>query len=102
MLLAAILTVYATRNVVVGPDIQTILTCGLFGATLSVAISALVAWIAQVRSPAAARAAARLTLLALLAAFFWYSGWLPNFALPGTAISTAIAFLFLFLRKRSA
>ena len=102
MLLSGILIVYATRNVVVGPDIQTVLECGVFGVALSLAVASLIAWIADVTSTSAARLASRIALLGFLAAFFLYSGWLPTFALPGAAISTAVAAVILVLRKRRA
>jgi hypothetical protein len=102
MLLSGILIVYATRNIVVGPDIRTVLECGVFGVALSTAIASLIAWIADITSPSAARLASRLALLAFLAAFFLYAGWLPSVALRGAAISTAVAAVFLLLRKRRA
>ncbi len=102
MLISGILIVYATRNVVVGPDLQTVFECGIFGAALSIAAAALVAWISQVASESYARLAARLILLALLAAFFLYSRFLPDVALEGALIAAAVAALFLLLRRRRA
>lgn len=100
MLLSGILLVYATRNVVVGPDIRTVLECSLFGTALSTAVASLVAWIAELSSQGAARLASRIALLAFLAAFFLYSGWLPNIALRGAAISTAASAVILLLRRK--
>jgi hypothetical protein len=102
MLISGLLTVYATRNVVVGPDLLNLLECGVFGAALSTAVAAVVAWTAQAASETAARIAARVILLALLVAFFLYSGWLPDIALPAAAICVIIAAIFLLLRSRRA
>jgi hypothetical protein len=98
MLFSGILVVYATRNVVVGPDVRTILECAVFGAALSTAAASCIAYLAEVTSQGTVRLAARVLLLALLAAFFLYAGWLPNVALRGAAISTAIAAIILLLR----
>jgi ABC-type enterochelin transport system permease subunit len=102
MLLAGILTVYATRNVVVGPDLRTVAECGVFGAALSLAVSAFVACVAQIVSANAARIAARVLLLALLTAFFLYSRWLPDIALRGAALLTGAAIVLLMLRRQQA
>lgn len=102
LLLLGILVVYATRNVVVGPDLRTVLECAIFGAALSTACASGVAYLAEVTSLSTARLASRFILLALLAAFFLYSGWLPDFALRGAAISTAFAAIILFLRRQRA
>jgi hypothetical protein len=102
MLFAGILTVYMTRTVVVGPDLRTVAECGLFGAALSLAVTAFIAWLANAASENAARICARLVLLTLLAGFFLYSRWLPDVALRGAVISTLLAALFLELRRRQA
>jgi hypothetical protein len=102
MLISGILIVYATHNVVVGPDLPTVLECGIFGAALSTAVAAAVAWTAQIASETAARIVARVILLAFLVAFFLYARWLPDIALQGATISAIAATAFLLLRKRRA
>lgn len=100
MLLTGIAVVYLTRNVVVGPDFHSLLACAAFGAALTLAVAALVASVASKTSEFVARIVARTILLALLGAFYLYSGWLPDVAWTGAAISGVIALLLLLLRAR--
>ncbi|MEP6963324.1 MAG: hypothetical protein ABI995_14680 [Acidobacteriota bacterium] len=95
MLLVAVVTVYLSRTVVVGPDLLSLAECGLFGISLSAAVSVLVTFLTIYVSARVAQAAARLCLFALLGLFFLWSGWLPAVALRGAAICTAVALLFL-------
>jgi hypothetical protein len=96
-LVAAVVTVYLTNHVVVGPDVISLAECGLFGLMVSFAASTGVAFVNRVSggSTAAGRIFARLALFGLLAGFYFRSTWLPAVALEGAAISAAIALLFL-------
>jgi hypothetical protein len=101
MLVTGVGVVYLTRRVVVGPDLQTLAECGLFGLALSSAVSSVVAFTAAQVSVATAKVVARLLLLALLALFYLWPGWLPDVALMGAALCAGIAAIFLFLLNRT-
>lgn len=94
MLLTGVVAIYAARTVVVGPNLVSLAECGLFGLTLSIAACLIVAY-------SASRLVARLLLLCLLALFYFWSGWLPDVALMGAAVSGGIALVFgMLLRGR--
>ncbi len=95
MLVLGIVTVYVSRGgrIVVGPDLQSLAECAVLGLTLSWAISTATAWISIRTSPRAAKTVVRLMFLALLAAFYLRSGWLPFVALRGAAIALLASIL---------
>jgi len=102
MLSIGIATVYFTRTVVVGPNLESLAECGLFGLALSAAVSSIVAFTAARTTASNAKIVARLLLLALLALFFFQSGWLPDVALLGAAVGAGIAAICLLLLRRQA
>lgn len=94
MLVTGVATIYATHTVVVGPNLASLAECGLFGLALSIAACLIVAY-------AASKLIARLILVSLLALFYFWSGWLPDVALMGAAVSGGIALVFgMLLRGR--
>jgi ABC-type enterochelin transport system permease subunit len=101
MLATGVVLVYLTRNVVVGPNLRSLAECGLFGATLAAAVASCVGYVRKVASENAARVAARVILLALLALFYLRSRWLPDVALQGAALLEGLWLLFTWLPLRS-
>jgi hypothetical protein len=101
MLLCGIAAIYLTRTVPFGPNLASLAECGLFGVALSTAASLVVAFTAKRASPGTAKVVARLLLLALLAVFYFWSGWLTEVALMGAAISAGVAGLFALLLRRN-
>ena len=101
MLLAGVATIYMTRPVPVGPNLLSLAECGLFGLALSAAVSLIVAFTASRASVNAAKIVARLLLLALLALFYFWSGWLTDVALIGAALCAGIAVAFAILLRRT-
>jgi hypothetical protein len=101
MLFAAIATVYITHQVYVGPDLESLATCVLFGLALSLAVSATVVWMSWTYSPSAARGMFRLIFLALLVGFFFQPRRLPAMAPWGAGIALAVAAV-VYLRLRAA
>jgi hypothetical protein len=101
MLITGVAAVYLRHRVVVGPDLVTLAQSGLFGVTLSAAASLVVAFLLTRTSPAAAKIAARVLLLGLLALFYFWSGWLPDVAMMGAAISAGIAAIFWMALRRA-
>lgn len=101
LLFAAIATVYATRQVYVGPDLESLAMCALFGLALSLAVSTITVWMSWKYSPSAARGMVRLVFLMLLVVFFSRSRRLPAMAPWGTGIALAVATVF-YLRLRAA
>jgi hypothetical protein len=94
MLLTGVAAIYLTRPVAVGPNLRSLAECGVFGLTLSITASLIV-------SATASKLVARLLLLCLLALFYFWSGWLPDVAWMGAALSAGIAAVFLILRRRA-
>ena len=92
MLLTGVGTIYTTRSVVVGPNVVSLAECGLFGLALSAAVCGIVTFTAS-------KWVARLLLLSLLALFYFWSGWLPDVALMGAALSAGIAAVFALLLR---
>jgi len=95
MLVLGIATVYVSRGVriVVGPDFQSLTECAVLGFTLSWAVSAVGVWLSLKISPRAAKTAVRLVFVALLAAFYLRSGWLPAVAIRGAGIALLASIL---------
>jgi len=100
MLILGVALIYSTRTVVVGPDLRSLAECGLFGLTLSAAVSSIVAFLARRTSGSMAKIVARVLLLGLLAVFFFWSGWLPQVALMGAGLCAGIAIVFWRLGRR--
>jgi hypothetical protein len=96
MLLLGMITVYVSRweRIVVGPDLRSLAECGALGLTLSWAVSTAAVWLSVRFSPVAAKGVVRMVFLALLAAFYLRSGWLPTVALRGAGIALLAAILF--------
>jgi hypothetical protein len=101
MLLAGVATVYVTRPVLVGPNLVSLAECGIFGLTLSAAVSLIVAFAASRASVGTAKVLARVLLLGLLALFYFWSGWLTDVAWMGAALSAGIALVFAILLRRT-
>jgi hypothetical protein len=103
LLAVALATVYVVHKgpVIVGPNLQSLSECLLFGLTLSLAITAAAVWLAVRFSPAVSRGVVRVIFLALVAAFYVGSGWLPAIALRGAFIAFAVSILFLLALKTS-
>ncbi len=97
MLVLGIATVYVSRGgrIVVGPDFQSLAECAALGFTLSWAVSTAAVWLSLKISPRAAKAVVRLVFLALLAAFYLRSGWLPAVAMRAAGIALLVAILLL-------
>jgi hypothetical protein len=102
MLLLGLITVYVPRRgrIVVGPDLASLAECAAFGLTLSMAVSTAAVWLSVRFSPGAGKRVVRLTLLGLLAAFYFRSGWLPNVGMRGAGIALLASILF-FLALRA-
>lgn len=101
MLLLGIATIYLSRGgrIAVGPDLRSLAECAALGLTLSWAVSTATVWISLRTSPGAAKAVVRLVFLALLAGFYFRSGWLPAIALRGAGIAL-LASILLFIALR--
>jgi len=102
MLVLGIATVYVSRGgrIVVGPDFQSLAECAALGFALSWAVSTAAVWLSLKISPRAAKTVVRLVFLALLAAFYLRSGWLPAAAVRGAGIGL-LASVLLFVALRS-
>jgi hypothetical protein len=101
MLVLAVTTVYVAHSgrIVVGPDLRSLVECAAFGLMLSWSVSTAAVWISITASPGTAKTAVRLVFVALLAAFYLRSGWLPTVALRGAGIALlGSILLFLVLR----
>lgn len=95
MLVCGVAAIYLTRPVVVGPNLVSLAECGLLGLMLSIAACLIVAF-------AASKLVARLLLVSLLALFYFWSGWLPDVALVGAALSAGVAAVFAILLRRKS
>jgi len=91
LLFTAVAAVYITRRVYVGPDLQSLATCLLFGLALSLAASTIAVWMSVKYSPFAARGLIRLVFLVLLLGFFFRPRQLPRVAPMGAGIALAVA-----------
>ncbi|MBZ5673002.1 MAG: hypothetical protein LAP61_02045 [Acidobacteriia bacterium] len=102
MLVLGITTVYVSRSarIVVGPDLRSLAECAALGLTLSWAVSTATVWISLRTSPGVAKTAVRLMFLALLAAFYLRSGWLPAVAVRGAGIAL-LASILLFVALKT-
>ncbi|MEP7353322.1 MAG: hypothetical protein ABI824_08860 [Acidobacteriota bacterium] len=100
MLLIGVFCVYATRTVVVGPDLVSLAACFLLGLALSIAVTSGVVWTTITFSATAGKSLARAVFVGLLLAFFRWSRWLPDVALAGAAIAAVVAGIILLLLKR--
>jgi len=96
MLLLGIITIYVSNGgrIVVGPNLQSLSECLLFGLTMSLAVTTAAVWLSVRFSPTVSRGVVRLTFLGLVAAFYLRSGWLPAVALRGAAVGLAASILF--------
>lgn len=96
LLLVAVVTVYVSRRgrIVVGPDLQSVSECLLFGLSLSLAVTTAAVWLSVGFSPTISRGVIRLMFLGLVAAFYLGSGWLPTVAMRGTVIGLVVTILF--------
>jgi len=78
-------------------DLPVLLGGIVLGAALSLALSAMAAWLRLEFSPAIARSALRGVYLALLIAFLLRSRWVPDVVWMATGITLAVAAAFLVL-----
>jgi hypothetical protein len=98
MLACGFLTVRLThRRLLFGPDLVSLGYALILGMAACMAVAALAGWVTVQFSAGAARLVMRLVFLALLAAFFLKSHWLPSVALPGALIAAAAGTVFLLL-----
>ena len=95
MLLLGIITVYVSNGgrIVVGPNLQSLWECLVFGFMLSLALTTAAVWLSVRFSPTFSRGVVRLIFLGLVAAFYFRSGWLPAIALRGAAVGLAASIL---------
>jgi hypothetical protein len=91
MLLLGIITVYVSNagRIVVGPNLQSLTECLLFGLAVSLAVTTAAVWLSVRFSPTVSRGVVRLILLGLVAVFYLRSGWLPAIALRGAGLGLA-------------
>lgn len=89
MLLLGLITVYTTRNVVVGPNLVSLAECLLFSLALCLAVTALAVWSTLRFSRTTSMRLTRLVFLALLLAFFFESRRFPDIALEGAVAAAA-------------
>ncbi len=101
MVFTAIATVSITQQVYVGPDLESLAMCALFGLALSLAVSTSAVWMSWKYSPSAARGMVRLIFLMLLVGFFFGPRRLRATAPLGAGIALAIATVF-YMRLRAA
>ena len=66
----------------------------MLGLAVSLAICSLAGWLAVWMSPQIARHSVRVVFLALLAAFYFWSRWLPEAVWPGTVIAAILTIVF--------
>jgi hypothetical protein len=90
-------TVRLTHPGIFPLDVQTLFGGVALGAALSLALSAMAAWLRLAQSPGIARSALRGVYLALLIAFLLRSRWLPDVVWTATGLSLALAVVFLVL-----
>jgi hypothetical protein len=96
MLLLGIITVYVSNGgrIVVGPNLQSLAECLVFGFTLSLAITTAAVWLSVRFSATVSRGVVRLMFLGLVVMFYLRSGWLPAVALRGAGLALAASVLF--------
>jgi hypothetical protein len=98
MLAAGVVTVSITHGRLLLPVLNILARGSALGVSASLALASVAAWITLRFSAGVARAAMRAIFLLLLAAFFFWSRWLPDVAGAGALIGfvvTAIAALAL-------
>jgi hypothetical protein len=78
-------------------DVPAMIAGLVLGAALSLALTAMAAWIRMAYSASVARSALRAALVALLIAFVFRSRWLPDVAWLGAGVSAAVGAVFLVL-----
>jgi hypothetical protein len=96
MLLLGIITVYVSGGgrIVVGPNLQSLAECLLFGLAMSLAVTTAAVWLSVRFPPTVSRGVVRLMFLGLVAAFYLRSGWLPAIALRGAGLGLAASVVF--------
>jgi hypothetical protein len=97
LLLTGMVTVRLTHPGVFPLDVQTLVGGVALGAALSLALSAMAAWLRLAQSPGIARSALRGVYLALLIAFLLRSRWLPDVVWSAAGLSLALAVVLLVL-----
>jgi hypothetical protein len=102
MLVAGVATVSVTHRRLLLPVLDTLASGGALGLSASLALASVAGWVTLRYSAAAARTAMRLIFLALLAAFFLRSRWLPDVAGTGALISLAVSAAALIALRRCA
>jgi hypothetical protein len=108
MLLTGLVTLVSThpRAALFPPDLPTLAAAGVLGITASFALAAAAAWITLRFSANAARSALRVIFLVLLLMFYYWSRWLPDFALTGALVCVILGIAMMLglrgLLKRAA
>ena len=101
MLAAGVATVSVSRGMRLRlPELDVLAEAGLLGLAGSAALALMAAWLTLRYSRGVARRALRFVFLALLFAFFYWSRWLPDVALPGAALAAALAGAMFFALRR--
>lgn len=101
MLIAGVATVSISRGRRLRlPELDVLGEAGLLGLMASTALALIAGWITLRFSHGAARRALRYVFLAMLAAFFFWSRWLPEAALRGAALAAVVAGAMIFVLRR--
>lgn len=101
LLVLGLVTVRWTHPGIFPLDAGALIAGVAMGAALSLALSAMAAWVRMTYSESVARSVLRAALFALLIAFVFRSRWLPDVAWVGTGVGLAVAAVFLgLLAKR--
>jgi hypothetical protein len=101
MLIAGVATVSISRRGGLRlPEFDVLGEAGLLGLMASAALALMAGWITLRFSHSVARRALRFVFLAMLVAFFLWSRWLPDAALPGAALAAAIAGVMILALRR--
>jgi hypothetical protein len=91
MLAAGVITVSLTHGRLLVPVLNILAKGSALGVSASLALASVAAWITLRFSAGVARAAMRAIFLLLLAAFFFWSRWLPDMAGTGALIGLVVS-----------
>lgn len=101
MLIAGVATVSISRGRRLRlPELDVLGEAALLGLMASAALALLAGWITLRFSHGAARRTLRFVFLAMLVAFYFWSRWLPNAALPGAALAAIITGVMILALRR--
>ena len=101
MLIAGVATVSISRGRRLRlPELDVVGEAGLLGLMASTALALIAGWITLRFSHGAARRALRFVFLLMLVAFFFWSRWLADAALPAAALAAVIAGVMVLVLRR--